>query len=136
MARATVGGQPAVTRAGCADQTFVSEVQDTTCNGSFRALSGSADPMPFPGNVQITTAGVDACTLSTPLAGNQPAGDDGKTIFLVDNSGHAHTVTGAANSIINSKHIATFNGTIGSNCILMAMGGVWVPIALSGVTIS
>jgi hypothetical protein len=136
MARSPIAGAPAIIRAGAYDASASKEMQEVTCNGKFVVLTGTADPLPFPGNVQVNAAGVDAMTLATPLAGEQPAGDDGKTIFIVDLNGAAHTITTTANKIINSKHIATFNGTIGSNCILMAMGGVWVPIALAGVTIS
>jgi hypothetical protein len=136
MAKSPVAGQPAITRAGCYDSDAAKQMQDVTCNGTFTVLAGATDPVPFPGNVQLNAASADACTLATPIAGQQPAGDDGKTIFLVDSSGKAHTVTTAANAIINSKHILTWNGTIGSNCLLMAMGGVWVPVAVSGVTVS
>lgn len=56
---------------------------------------------------------------------------------MYDKSGQAHTITTAANKIINSKHIATFNGTIGSAITLMAQGGIWVPIGTpSGVTLT
>jgi hypothetical protein len=137
MARATVGGQQAVPRAGCVDQTFVSEIQDTTCNGSFRSLIGTADPLPFPGNISLDGTGVDATTLATPVAGQQPAGDDGKTIVVVDTGGHAHTITTAANIISPSHHVLTFGGTAGSNVMLMARNGLWYVIGTSlGVTAS
>lgn len=136
MARSATPGQPAIIRAGCYDSTASKEIQDISCNGVFATYSGTADALQFPGNSQISAAGVDAMTLASPLAGAQPLGDDGKTVFVVDLNGAAHTITTAANKIVNSKHIATFNGTIGSNVTLKAVGGVWVPISLAGVTIS
>ena len=136
MARAITAGQPTIIRAGCYDYTAAREMTLITCNGEFVTLSGSTDALPFPGNTLVTTAGVDAMTLATPIAGNQPLGDDGKIVRVIDNNGQAHTITTAANKIINSKHVATFNGTIGSFIELIAMSGVWVPLASSGVTIS
>lgn len=136
MARSATAGQPAVIRAGCYDSTASKEMQDLTCNGKFQVYTGTADALQFPGNSQINASGVDALTLATPVSGEQPIGDDGKTVFVVDLNGAAHTITTASNKIINSKHIATFNGTVGSNITLTAMGGVWVPISLAGVTIS
>jgi hypothetical protein len=136
MARSATPGQPAIQRAGCYEATASKEIQNVTCHGSFVVYVGTADALQFPGNSQIDAAGVDALTLATPVAGEQPLGDDGKTVFVVDLNGAAHTITTAANKIINSKHIATFNGTVGSNCTLVAMGGVWVPTQLAGVTIS
>ena len=136
MSRSATAGQPAIIRAGCYDYTASKEMQALTCNGSFVTYTGTADALQFPGNSQINASGVDALTLATPVAGEQPVGDDGKTVFVVDGNGAAHTITTAANKIINSKHIATFNGTAGSNVTLRALGGVWVPISLAGVTIS
>jgi hypothetical protein len=136
MARSATPGQPALTFAGVYDQSAQRQLQNVLCQGAASTLVGTVDPIAFPGNTQVNSAGVNAMTLATPLAGDQPAGDDGKTVFVVDLNGAAHTITTAANKIINSKHIATFNGTIGSNVTLRAMGGIWVPISLAGVTIS
>ena len=134
MAIATQGGNAAVTHVGAFDAAAVKDVQDTSCNGSQTVLSGATDAIPFPGVVQLNAGSADACTLATPVAGPQPVGDDGKTILIYDNSGKAHTVTTTANKIINSKHILTFNGTIGSFVELIAQGGIWVVLAVSGVT--
>ena len=136
MAKSATAGQPAITRAGCYDSSAAKQIQDVTCNGDYVALTGSADPMPFPAIVQLNTAGVNATTLASPIAGTQPAGDDGKTIFVYDNTGNAHTITTASNKILPSKHILTFNATVGSNAWLIAVGGVWVPAGLTGVTAS
>ena len=54
----------------------------------------------------------------------------------MDFSGKAHTVTTAAGKIINGKGLATFNGTIGRNITLRAMGGLWVVKSSSGVTVT
>lgn len=136
MARSATAGQVSLRFSGVYDASAQREMQSVVCHGPFVVMSGTVDPLVFPGNVQMNAAGVDAMTLATPIAGDQPVGDDGKTIFVVDLNGAAHTITTAANKIINSKHIATFNGTVGSNITLRAMGGVWVPIALAGVVIS
>lgn len=94
--------------------------------------SGSTDAIGFPGATYITTAGVDATTLATPTAGT----DDGKRILVVDTGGHAHTITAAANVIVPSHHLVTFNGTVGSWIELEAFNALWYPLGNSGVTIS
>lgn len=92
---------------------------------------------PIVGTSFIETAGVDATTLATPVAGAPSAGgNDGLEITIVDNSGHAHTVTTASNIIVPSHHLATFNGTRGSFVTFIARNGVWLVLASSGVTIS
>lgn len=137
MAHSAIAGQPSLPRAGVYDATVSKDLQDTLCQGAFTSLTGSADPLPFPGNVSLDGTGVDALTLATPIAGNQPAGDDGKSVFVVDTGGHAHTITTAANIISPSHHVATFGGTAGSNIELQARNGVWYPVGTSlGVTFS
>lgn len=126
MANATAGGAQAIPHQGAFDQSAIKDVQDTLCAGAATNLVGAADPIPFPGIVTISTAGVDAATLATPIAGPQPAGDDGKTVTIFDLGGHAHTVTTLANKIVPNKHIATFNATVGSNISLVANNGVWL----------
>lgn len=95
-------------------------------------LSGSTDPIVFPGGNWITTAGVDATTLATPTVTT----DDGKRILVVDTSGHAHTITATANKIVPSHHLVTFNGTAGSYVVMEAYQGLWYPLENSGVVIS
>lgn len=111
-----------------------------TGGGGVLAPVGAAVPNttpPIVGTSFIETAGVDACTLAAPVAGAPTAGgNDGLEITIVDNSGNAHTVTTAANVIVLNKHILTFNGTRGSFIILIARNGKWVPLGLSGVTIT
>lgn len=137
MARSNIAGQPAITRAGAYDAEASKQMQNVTCNGTVLTLIGSADPLQFPGNVLVSSTGVNAMTLATPIAGEQPAGDDGKTVLVSDSGGHAHTITTAANAIVNSKHILTFNGTVGSNVMLRAMSGLWIVVGTSlGVAVS
>jgi hypothetical protein len=93
--------------------------------------------VPICGTSFIETAGVNATTLASPVAGAPSAGgNDGLEITIVDNSGHAHTVTAAANAITPSHHLITFNGTQGSFVTLLARNGKWIPVQSSGVTIS
>lgn len=135
MARAAAPA-PVITKAGCYDQTASKEMLNVTCNGDAPTFGGSADVLTFPGLANITTAGVNAMTLATPISGPQPAGDDGKTIVVYDSTGNAHTITVAANKFPASHHVATFNGTAGSCCVLTAVAGLWVPVVLTGVSMS
>lgn len=92
-------------------------------------VSGSTDALPLVGSVFIATAGIDAATLATPTVTT----DDGKTLTVVDTTGHAHTITTAAGKIAPAHSIVTFNGTVGSFVILRAFQGLWYPLASSGV---
>jgi len=97
----------------------------------------STTATPICGTSFIETAGVDACTLATPVAGAPSAGgNDGLEITIIDNSGHAHTVTAASNKIVPSHHLITFGGTQGAFVTLVARNGFWIPVQSSGVTIS
>lgn len=138
MATSTQGGQAAIAHVGAFDASAVQDVQDSFCQGRQTVLIGTADPIPFPGIVQLNGASAEVnAPLASPIAGPQPLGDDGKEIMIYDNSGKAHTIQTAVNKIINSKRTLTWNGTIGSNITLQALGGIWVPIGTpSGVTIS
>ena len=100
--------------------------------------TGAADALQFPGLAIINSGVVDAMTLVTPIAGPQQVGGmDGVLINVFDNGGHAHTITTAANKIVNSKHILTFNGTVGSNITLIAFNGIWYVLGTAnGVAIS
>jgi hypothetical protein len=111
--------------------------------GTTDAITGGAGVLgpnttpPICGTSFIETAGVDACTLATPVAGAPNAGgNDGLSITIIDNSGNAHTVTTAANKIVLNKHVITFNGTRGSFVTLTARNGLWLVEASSGVTIT
>jgi hypothetical protein len=137
MARYTSPGNEAIARAGCFDAAAAFELQSVLCQGHVQYYSGLTDQIAFPGLAAfLGNSAADAALLNAPLAGDQPLNSDGQTIILVDLVGFAHTVTTPANKIVNSKHILTWNGTIGSYAILKAMNGLWVPIGLSGVTVS
>jgi hypothetical protein len=97
------------------------------------AYTGSADALAYPGTAAISSTGVDACTLATPVAGSAAAGgDDGKMLRIVATTAHAHTVTTAAHKIIDgsstSKDTATWAGYAGGSIELMAYGGLWYVI--------
>jgi hypothetical protein len=100
--------------------------------------TGATDALLYPGLAIINSGVVDAMTLATPVAGpQQTGGDDGKIVNVIDNGGHAHTITTASNKIINSHHILTFGGTIGSSVTLIAFNGVWYVLGTAlGVTAS
>jgi hypothetical protein len=117
--------------------------------GTTDVITGGGGPLDLPpglsttqstpicGTSFIETAGVDACTLAQPVAGAPSAGgNDGLEITIIDNSGHAHTVTCSAGGITPSHHLITFNGTQGSFVTLVARNGYWIPVQSSGVTIS
>lgn len=94
-------------------------------------LSGSTDAIPSGGIYLITTAGVDAITLGAP-----GTLDDGITVDIVDEGGHAHTVTTGTNAFIGSHHIATFAGTLGNVLRLVSKGGIWYDRGSAGITYS
>lgn len=73
------------------------------------------------GLVALDAAGALAMTLAAPVAGQ----DDGKELKIVDQTGHAHTVTTPANGLNGAYHIFTFNGYLGNAVTLVAQGGVW-----------
>ncbi len=104
--------------------------------GGGGSLGNGATP-PICGTSYIETAGVDATTLAAPVAGSPASGgNDGLEITIIDNSGHAHTVTAPANGITPAHHLVTFNGTQGSFVTLIARNGKWLVLASSGVTVS
>ena len=125
MAKNTAAGVPCVVHSG-GDGALVVGLQDTQCHGAYTMLTGTADAIPFPGNILVNSAGVNAMTLAAPKAGPQPMGDDGKTIFVVSNSNQAHTITTPASTIIANRHICTFGAQQGNNITLTAMAGMWV----------
>lgn len=126
--------------------TYVAEssnipFQYEVLTGTTDVITGGGGPLgstkPISGTSFIESTVVDACTLANPVAGAPSAGgNDGLTITIIDNGGHAHTVTTAAGKIAPAHHLATFNGTVGSFVELMARNGVWIPLASSGVTIT
>jgi len=109
-----------------------------TGGGGLLSLTGGGGPIvPICGTSFIESSGVDACTLASPVAGSPAAGgNDGLEVTIIDNGGHAHTVTTAANGITPGHHLITFNGTQGSFVTLLARNGKWLPVQQSGVTIT
>ena len=95
-------------------------------------LSGSTDAIPSAGTFLVTTAGIDAITLNAPASG----ADDGLQVDIVDEGGHAHTVTTGTNAFVGSHHIATFAGTLGNILRLVAKGGIWYDRGSAGITYS
>jgi hypothetical protein len=114
----------------------------TILDNSIRAVgmvSGATDALPINSantTVIVQSTGVDAMTLAQPALGPLNIGDDGRELLVIDDGGHAHTITTASNGIVPSHHLATFNGTRGSYVKFKAFNGLWYPIASSGVTIS
>jgi len=127
----TISGNAALTFA-TATGTISATISKAGIQEFPNTLSGSTDAIIFPGGNWITTAGVDATTLATPTVTT----DDGKRILVVDTGGHAHTITAAANKIVPSHHLVTFNGTAGSYVVMEAYQGLWYPLENSGVVIS
>lgn len=133
MANAIAGGTAAVSHVGAFDASAVKDVQDTLCQGAATVLSGSTDAIPFPGIVIINSSGVDATTLAAPVAGPQPAGDDGKSVTVIINTAQAHTITTPANKINTNKHVVTFTAAIGNTVELTAWNGSWYATVQTGV---
>lgn len=138
-----IGGSPpagvVVTNpAAGAVQVIAGPIQATSLIGTRQAnttnLSGSTDALAFPSDNYVTSAGVDAMTLATPVAGGPGVGDDGKTLTVTDVGGHAHIITTAANKIVPAHHLITFGGTAGAFVRLQAFGGLWYVQDSSGVT--
>lgn len=99
--------------------------------------SGSTDALAYPGTAMLTTAGVDATTLATPVVGT----DDGKVLRVISTTANAHTITTAANKIAGGGSTAfgdtlTFAAKQGAGVTLMAYQGIWYIIALVNVTLS
>lgn len=116
--------------------TFGATVFQGGSQDKVQTASGSTDALSFPATVMITTAGVDATTLATPVAGGPGTGDDGKKLMVIDTSGHAHTITTASNKIVPSHSLVTFGGGVGALVQFVAYNGLWYPLFATGVSIS
>jgi len=100
---------------------------------------GVGGSVPICGTVFVTTAGVDAMTLATPVAGPPSGGknqNDGLSITIMSTTAQAHTVTCANNKINGNKHIATFAGAVGNFVTFVAYQGIWYMEAQAGITLS
>ena len=116
--------------------TFGATIFQGGWQDKIQVASGSADALTFPSAVMITTAGVDATTLATPVAGGPGVGDDGKRLLVMDTSGHAHTITTASNKIVPSHSVVTFGGGVGASIQFVAYNGLWYPLFATGVGIT
>jgi hypothetical protein len=103
-----------------------------------QVASGATDAVAIrEGSVFITTAGVDALTLFTPVAGQPSAGgDDGRALLIKSTTAHAHTVTTAANVINGADDTITFGGAVTDYIHLIAYNAKWWALASSGATLS
>jgi hypothetical protein len=85
------------------------------------------------GLVFVTYANVAAMTLAAPAAGQQSAGgDDGRTLVIMDTTGHPHTVGCGASGLNGNKATITFdvgasvsNAAPGARVTLVAFNGKW-----------
>jgi hypothetical protein len=84
------------------------------------------------GTVVVTYAGAAALTLAVPTAGI----DDGKTLVILDTTGHAHTITTSSNGFNNAHSVLTMSGTAGNTCSLRAWNGQWWVATSSNGTLS
>lgn len=116
--------------------TFGATVFQGGWQDKVQTASGASDALTFPATVFITTAGVDATTLGTPVAGGPGVGNDGDKLMVIDASGHAHTITTASNKIVPSHSLVTFGGGVGAIVQFVAFNGVWYPLFASGVSIT
>lgn len=137
--RSTAPGVQAITRAGAYSAAAAGELMDVLGAGTPQVVTGTADALSFPGTVVINSPNStgDACTLAKPIAGAQPAGDDGKICEIWTATAYPHTVTTPANGVNLSKHIITFTAGIGQNVRLQAWNGTWMAMGSpKGATIS
>ena len=87
-----------------------------------------------PGTVTLGSGGALAMTLATPAT----PGDEGKRIFVVAVTAHAHTIVTAANVIKNanaSGDTLTF-AHVGDGVELEALGGLWYVRSINGPVLS
>lgn len=88
------------------------------------------------GTVTLGSGAAIAMTLAAPVAGARAAGgDDGKKIYVVAATAHAHTVTTPAAGINGTLHIATY-AAIGDGVEFEAVNGVWMTRSLKGAVLS
>ena len=105
-----------------------------------QSYSGAAGQtaITFPAAVNIarlTDATAGAYTLATPAAA-----DTGKLLYIESETAQAHTVTTAANKIVDGSgtngDTLTCGAHIGANCVLMAANLLWTVVTLKNVTLS
>lgn len=77
----------------------------------------------------ITAPAAIALTIAAPPA-------DGIRFPVIDEGGHAHTLTFPAGTLNGAHTTLTWNGTAGSSIDMISRSGKWWTIALNGVTAS
>jgi hypothetical protein len=98
-----------------------------------QVASGTVDAITIKeGVVFVTSSGVNAMTLATPVAG----ADDGKRLTIKSTTAHAHTVTTAANVINGADDTITFGGAVTDYSELVAYNAKWWQGPNSGSTLS
>lgn len=115
------------------------QIQDNrgTAAVAYNGATGqTAIQFPNPVNIaRLTDAGAGTYTLATPVAA-----DTGKLLYIESETAEAHTVTTAANKIVDGSgtngDTLTCAAHIGANCVLMAANLVWTVVALKNITLS
>lgn len=85
--------------------------------------------------VFITKGSAAALTLAAPTSGSH----DGMTIDIVSTTAYAHTVTNSSpgfNGAGASGDVATFGAAAGNSMTVVAYGGKWYVVNLTGVTLA
>jgi hypothetical protein len=80
------------------------------------------------GTAVLKTGTAGAMTLVAPPAG--------ATLTIVAADAHAYTVTTPTDAINGTDDTATFGGAVGDSIQLASESGVWITVALNGVTLS
>ena len=101
-----------------------------TAGGAIKFLAALGNPaqVTAKGLVVLNGTGVLAMTLALPTA----IVDDGKTVDVLDVTGHAHTITTPANGINGGHTVITMTGAIGNMVTLKAWNGSWYFVSGSG----
>jgi hypothetical protein len=105
-------------------------------SGPFITLGGTTDAINphVPGNYVVTTAQVNAMTITAPTAGV----DDGLCINVWSDTLYAHTITCATAVIAGGdqvvKTVITFKAFRGAGVTLRAWQGTWQVVGRSGIT--
>lgn len=87
------------------------------------------------GTVLVTKTSAAALTLAAPTSGN----DDGKRLVILSTTPFAHTVTQTTpgfNNLAGSGDVATYGAAAGNSLTVVAYGGVWYAVNVTGVTIA
>ena len=89
------------------------------------------------GTVLLKTGTAGAMTLALPVAGAQPAGQDGVHLSIIALDAEAYVVTTPPNGINGADDTMTWAAAIGNSIELIAYNGGWVTFLTSkGITLS